>query len=112
MAALPLNTFGNQAVTLTDTLATIYTVPEGITTIVLGAQATNITGGTVTVNFRLIKADTSQFILLNDFEISKNDAAEISTGKLVLTQGESLAAYAGGNSSVNLLLSYLETSNE
>jgi hypothetical protein len=112
MADLPLNTFGNQAVTLTDTETTVYTVPAGITTIMLGAQATNISTDTVRVNFRLIKADLSEYVLLNNFEIPKNDAAEVSTGKLVITEGEKLSAYASSNGSINLILSYLETSNE
>jgi hypothetical protein len=112
MADLPLNTFGNQAITLTETPATVYTVPAGLTTIILGAQATNVIGETVAVNFSLIKVDTSEFVLLNNFEIPKNDAIELTTGKLVITEGESLSAYASSNSSVNLILSYLETSNE
>lgn len=112
MADLPLNTFGNQAVELTTSEQTVYTVPLGITTIVLGAQASNISTGTVSITFTLVKPDTTEFILLKDFDVPVNDAAEITTGKLVITEGESLKAVASDNSSVNLILSYLETSNE
>lgn len=112
MADLPLNTFGNQAVELTVFEQTIYTVPLGITTIILGAQATNISNNTVTIRFTLVKADLTEYILLKDFSVPVNDAVEITTGKLVITEGESLKAYASDNSSVNLILSYLETSNE
>jgi hypothetical protein len=109
---LPLNTFGNQAIQLTTSPQDIYTVPAGITTIVLGAQASNINNIPVTINFTLVKADASEFILLNDFEVPTNDSAEVTTGKLVITQGETLTAYASVNTSINLILSYLETSNE
>jgi hypothetical protein len=112
VATLPLNTFGNQAIQLTTSVQDIYTVPTGVTTIVLGAQASNIGNGPVTMQFVLVRADASEFILLKEFEVPVNDAAEVTTGKLVITEGETLTAYASANSSVNLILSYLETSNE
>jgi hypothetical protein len=110
-AALPLNSFKTKAVELTTDTATIYTTPEGLTTIVLGAQATNIGSSPVSVRFTLVKNSTS-FIMLKDFEIPVNDAAEMTTGKLVIETGASITASAGTNSSVNLVLSILETSNE
>jgi hypothetical protein len=110
-AALPLNSFKTKAVELTTDTATIYTTPEGLTTIVLGAQATNIGSAPVSVRFTLVKNSTS-FVMLKDFEIPVNDAAEMTTGKLVIETGASITASAGANSSVNLVLSILETSNE
>jgi hypothetical protein len=112
VATLPLNTFGNQAIELTTSVQDIYTVPTGVTTIVLGAQASNIGNSPVTMQFVLVRADSSEFILLNNFEIPANDAAEVTTGKLVITENETLTAYASDNNSINLILSYLETSNE
>jgi hypothetical protein len=50
--------------------------------------------------------------MLKDFEIPVNDAAEVTTGKLVIETGSSVTASAGANNSVNLILSILETSNE
>jgi hypothetical protein len=112
MADLPLNTFGNQAITLSDSPQDIYTVPAGITTIMLGAQASNISTGTVSITFTLVKANSDEFVLLNNFDIPVNDAVELTTGKLVITEDETLRAVASANDSVNLILSYLETSNE
>lgn len=111
MATLPLNSFKTKAFELTTATQTIYTTPEDLTTIVLGAQANNISNGPVTVKFTLIKNDTS-FVMLKDFEIPVNDACEVTTGKLVLETGSSVTASAGANNSVNLILSILETSNE
>jgi hypothetical protein len=111
MATLPLNSFKTKAFELTTSTQTIYTTPEDLTTIVLGAQANNISDNPVTVKFTLIKNDTT-FVMLKDFEIPVNDACEVTTGKLVLEAGSSVTASAGANNSVNLILSILETSNE
>jgi len=111
MATLPLNSFKTKAFELTTSTQTIYTTPDDLTTIVLGAQANNISNSPVTVKFTLIKNDTT-FVMLKDFEIPVNDACEVTTGKLVLETGSSVTASAGANNSVNLILSILETSNE
>ena len=111
MATLPLNAFKTKAFELTTTTETIYETPSGVTTIVLGAQATNIGTEPVSVRFTLVKNATN-FIMLKDFEIPVNDAAEVTTGKLVVESGASITASAGANGSVNLVLSILETSNE
>jgi len=110
-ATLPLNSFKTKAFELTDTTQTIYTTPEGVTTIVLGAQATNIGASPVTVKFTLVK-NATEFVMLKDFEIPVNDACEVTTGKLVIESGASVTASAGANNCVNLVLSILETSNE
>ena len=111
MATLPLNSFKTKAFELTTSTQTIYQTPADITTIVLGAQANNISNSPVTVKFTLIKNDTT-FVMLKDFEIPVNDACEVTTGKLVIETGASVTASAGANNSVNLILSILETSNE
>ena len=111
MATLPLNSFKTKAFELTTSTQTIYQTPADITTIVLGAQANNISNVPVTVKFTLIKNDTT-FVMLKDFEIPVNDASEVTTGKLVIESGSSVTASAGANNSVNLVLSILETSNE
>jgi len=108
---VPLNTFKTKAVELTTNNDNIYTAPEGTTTIVLGAQASNIGAVPVTVTFTLLKNQTP-FIMLKEFEIPPNDACEVTTGKLVIETGASILARAGADFSVNLVLSILETSNE
>ncbi len=50
--------------------------------------------------------------MLNAFEIPPNDSAEVTTGKLVIEEGSSVKAVVSANSSINLILSILETSNE
>jgi len=111
MATLPLNSFKTKAFELTIATQTIYETPAGVTTIVLGAQATNIGAVPVTVKFTLVK-NATDFVMLKDFEIPINDACEVTTGKLVIESGASITASAGADNSVNLVLSILETSNE
>lgn len=109
--ALPLNAFKTKAFELTTQVQTVYTTPTGITTIVLGAQASNISNAAKTITFTLRKNNVD-YVMLNAFVIAPNDAAEITTGKLVVEEGSSLKAVVSANSSVNLVLSILETSNE
>ena len=111
MATLPLNSFKTKAFELTIATQTIYETPADVTTIVLGAQATNIGAVPVTVKFTLVK-NATDFVMLKDFEIPINDACEVTTGKLVIESGASITASAGADNSVNLVLSILETSNE
>lgn len=111
MATLPLNTFRTKAYELTTSEQTIYTTPTGLTTIVLGAQASNIGNVAATITFTLRKNNTD-YIMLNAFEIPPNDAAEVTTGKLVIEEGSSIKAVVSVNNTINLVLSILETSNE
>jgi len=108
---LPLNVFKTRAFELTTVEQTIYTTPLGITTIVLGAQASNIGNTAVTITFTLRKNNTD-YVMLNAFTIPPNDAAEVTTGKLVIEEGASVKAIVSENNSVNLIMSILETSNE
>ena len=111
MATLPLNTFRTKAFELTTASQTIYTTPAGLTTIVLGAQASNISNTAATITFTLRKNNVD-YVMLNAFEIPPNDSAEVTTGKLVIEEGSSVKAVVIANSSINLILSILETSNE
>jgi hypothetical protein len=108
---LPLNSFKTRAFELTTLSQTIYTTPAGLTTIVLGAQASNIGAEPATITFTLVKNNVD-FVMLKEFVIPPNDAAEVTTGKLVIEQESSIKAVVSANNSINLVLSILETSNE
>lgn len=108
----PLNTFRNESFELTTGTQTIYIVPAGITTIVLGAMASNVGMNPTTVKFSYVKPSGDEFVLLNDFEIPPNDAAEVTTSKLVMEENSRVRASAGVDNTINLVFSVLETSNE
>jgi len=108
---VPLNVFRTRAVELTTQEQTIYGVTEAYTGIILGAQVSNISNEPATVTFVLRKNDID-YIMLNGFTVPANDAAEATTGKLVVEQGSTIKAFSSHNNRLNLVLSLLETSNE
>jgi len=108
---LPLNNFRTITAVLETDDITIYTVPTGITAIVLGAQCANVTDSTAAVTFKFTKnaVDTE---LLKGFEIPTEDAANLVSGKLVLEEGSVLKGSTDVNLGLKITLSILETSNE
>jgi hypothetical protein len=109
--ALPLNTFISRPFTLSTTEQVVYLTPDGISAIVLSAQASNTTSSPVTITFNFIKNNVS-FSLIKEFTILPNDAADLINGKLIVEQGCSLEVLVSAVDSVDLVLSILETSNE
>jgi len=107
----PLNTFRTLAYRITTTELSLDAVPVGISRIVLGAQASNLSTHPLTVTFTLVK-NSIDYILLKDFEIPSNDAADLINGKLILEQGCILKIQASVDGVSNLVLSVLDTSNE
>jgi len=136
MALIPLNTFKTRTVILnTGTFATsntttnvgvVYTAPPGVTTIVLMAQASNLTTSTQYVTFEHRRnvtvfrdtvgnpQETQGTIspLVKDFAIPPNDAASLLSGKMIIENLDSVSAYASSEGSVQLVLSILETANQ
>jgi hypothetical protein len=126
MAQLPLNKFLTKtAVLTTNTTATVYTAPIGVTSIVLMAQVANLTTITQTVSFqhyryRTVLADAQGFggqpgltasYLVKDFAIPENDAGTPLTGKMIIESLDKVYAYAGNENALQLVLSVLETAN-
>lgn len=107
---MAINVFRNVTADLTTTGATVYTAPAGYTGIVLMAQFSNITGGTVTSSMFINKSGTLTS-LVTDFEIPSNDALGALTGKLVLESGHAVFVSASADSSVQFTMSILETEN-
>jgi len=126
MAQLPLNRFLTKtAVLTTNTTATVYTAPIGVTSIVLMAQITNIDTASSYVSFvhfrnrPILKdaqgnggqsAQTPSF-LVKGFEIPPNDAGTPLTGKMIVESLDSVRAFADREGSLQLVLSVLETAN-
>lgn len=108
----PLNTFRTITAEATTTDSTVYTAPNGITSIILMAHAANITANTADVTFSHLNANTSiQTELVKDYAIPGNDAAGLITGKLVIEAGNSVKIIASANSSIKMTLSVLESLN-
>ena len=108
----PLNTFKTVTRIVTTTEETVYTAPSGITSIVLLAQASNITSNAVDITFSYFDSNSSTTTeLIKDFSVPPNDAAALLTGKLVIESGNSVKCSASANNSFKLTLSILETLN-
>jgi len=136
MALIPLNTFKTKTTLLSSstsytswsaglTTSTVYTAPIGTTAIILMAQVANISTQTQYCSFmhhrnRPVLQDaqgngrqdgnTDSFLTKN-FAIPAGDSASVLTGKLILEQLDSIRAYASNTSTLQLVLSVLETAN-
>lgn len=106
MASL-VNEFKSVAVDATTVANTFYTTPSGTTTIVLLAQATNVSNADANVTFYTSVNGNTE--LAKDFTIPVGDSATMLTGKLVLEPGNSLSVLSSANSAIKLTVSVLET---
>jgi hypothetical protein len=104
--ASPINVFKSAVADLTTVQSTIYTTPASITTVVLLAQVSNVSGSSANVTFLTSSSNTE---LVKDFTIPVGDAAALIDGKLILESGESILAYASANSQLKITLSILES---
>jgi hypothetical protein len=126
MALIPLNTFKTKTALLTtSTTATIYTAPIGTTAIILMTQVTNVTSATQYINFghfrRLAVLPDAQgnggqpgqtfTPLVVNFAIPKNNASNVTTGKMIIESLDSVRAWTGNANAVQVTLSVLETAN-
>jgi hypothetical protein len=109
--AFGLNIFKTVTTDLTTAGADIYTAPSGYSAIILMAQVSNNTAGTVEVSAAVVNLDSSETSLIDSFSIPANDAAGLLSGKLVLEEGYGFTASASANSSLTLVLSILESKN-
>jgi len=121
--ATPLNQFKTKTFIIQDKDPTnptkargtdvVYTVPAGVSAIILMAQIANIeNNATYDVNFihHDVGTDTSTF-LVKEFGVQSNDAVSPLTGKLVVQEGNQIAVWADTADVLELTLSYLESLN-
>lgn len=130
--ATPLNAFKTKVWSLRDSAASqgklVYTVPAGITAIVLMAQISNVDSAERTCRFSFVHKDVGtgqETELVNKFPVLKNDAVSPLTGKLIVQEGNQILAYSHSigarqpgppgkgdtDDSLKLVLSYLESLN-
>ena len=121
--AIPLNEFKTRTAKLVSKPPggfigdsdVIYTTPNGITAIVLMAQAAN-TSETDIHNVTFQHYDTTSGVatsLVRNFEVQPNDAAGLITGKLIVEQNNQIRAFTEdqADSDVQLVFSFLQALN-
>ena len=127
MALIPLNTFKTKtAVLSTNTSATVYTAPVGVTSIVLMAQIANTSTSTVNITFvhhRNIpilpdaqgngaQVGNTDSMLVQGFGLPGQDAVNVLSGKLIIETLDSIRAYTDTAGACTLVLSILESANQ
>jgi hypothetical protein len=108
--ATVLNAFKTVTVTVTDTIGNVYTCPSGYSAVVLLAQVSNLTGGTITVSGNIYQLAGNNVALVQGAALPANDAVSLVGGRLILQTGDSFAVGANVNAASQLTLSVLETS--
>jgi len=130
MALIPLNTFKTKTAILQGdwtygTTATVYTAPIGVTSIILMTQVANVSTQTHTVTFAHSRnfpifadaqgngAQPAGVVteLIQQFAIPTNDAASLTTGKMIIESLDSVICYADADGVMKLTMSILETAN-
>jgi len=126
MALLPLNVFKTKtAVLTTSSTATVYTAPIGVTAIVLMTQVSNVSTQTHTVSFSHYRnlpvlrdaqgngaqAGNVNTEMIKEFAIPPNDAASMTTGKMIIESLDSVRCFASSEGVMKLTMSILETAN-
>lgn len=116
MAAIPLNKFRRISFPLETSSSLIYEVPFDRAGIILIALGTNVSPipqtVTLTISSTNIDNGTTPIDVIKNIEIGAYDAAHLTIGKLVLTDGDSLYATCSPTpSGINLTLSILEAVN-
>jgi phage-related tail fiber protein len=105
-----LNTFRTVTATVTDVIANVYTAPQGYSTVVLLAQVSNTTTGTILVSGNIYQITGNNVSLVQGATLPANDAINLVGGRLILQTGDSFAVGANVNGASQLVLSLLETS--
>lgn len=108
---MAVNIFKNIRKTLSIAGETVYTTPAAYSGIVLSAQISNITSTPATFSMYVVGVDLASTSLVTDFTVPGNDAASALVGKLVLETGQSIFISASDDTSLNLVLSLLESQN-
>jgi len=114
MAQIPLNKFLNRNLLVPDyggSVQTFYVCPSQRATIILNIQCANITNSPTTITVGISSANTL-FYLVSGFTIPKNDAANISLGKILLTPNDGIFSYASSASGISMSVAMLESFND
>jgi hypothetical protein len=113
MAAVALNKFLTVRHLVTDNNVGIYTSPIGVASIVLFAQATNVSLDDevkfVTFSHARPGDIPEDFQIINNGPVIPNDALNLIIGRLVLETGDELVLSGDTTGDVKVVVSILET---
>jgi hypothetical protein len=106
--ALALNTYKTFRAAVTTGITTVYTVPNGVSSIHLFSAVTNISSGIATVTV-LHTRNEDAYELVKNAKIPANDALNPIGGSLVLEVGDKIQIQGTANNTMKFTLSVLES---
>jgi hypothetical protein len=115
MAAVALNKFLTVRYTVTSNLVGIYTCPIGVASILLLAQATNVSSGITSITAFHSRSSEPKvdFKLANEVPIPPNDSyAVVIDGRLALETNDVIKVQGSENDQIEFVLSILETAKQ
>ena len=108
MAALALNTYKTFRSPVTTGITTVYTVPNGVSSIHLFSSVSNVSTGIATVTVFHNRAGDS-YELIKNAKIPTTDALNPVTGSLVLEVGDRIEIQGSANNTMKFMMSILES---
>jgi hypothetical protein len=108
MAALALNTYKTVRSLVTTGITTVYTVPNGVSSIHLYSVVSNVSTGIATVTISHNRAG-DPYELIKDARIPATDALNPVTGSLVLEVGDRIEIQGSSNNTMKFVMSILES---
>jgi hypothetical protein len=112
--ALPLNVFKTVTKIVSTTPVGIYTAPTGYSSVVLLAQAANISANTHTISFshqRSVAGIAVTTEIVKNLPVPGSDSTNLLFGKLILESGDVMVLSASDPSNIKFIGSILETLN-
>jgi hypothetical protein len=106
--ALALNTYKTVRAEVTTGITTVYTVPNGVSSIHLFSVVSNVSTGISTVTVFHKRNDVA-YELIKNARIPATDALNPIAGSLVLEVGDRIEIQGASNSSMKFTLSILES---
>lgn len=105
-------TFKNAAQVIGLSTTDVYVCPPETTAVVIGAQATNLVGSTLSlsVTWTDFSDGNAEYRLAQGVQVPEAGAYEPVGGKLVLEEGDRLRAQTSATNGVDLTVSVLELS--
>jgi hypothetical protein len=108
MAALALNTYKTVRSPVTTGITTVYTVPNGVSSIHLFSVVSNVSTGIATVTVFHNRAGES-YELIKNARIPTTDALNPVTGSLVLEVGDRIEIQGSADNTMKFVISILES---
>ena len=112
--ALPLNVFQTITYVAPGSPVGIYTAPVGYSCVILGCQATNVDSTSHTVSLDHVRTRTGIAVtteIVKEMPIQGHDTMNLTAGKLVIEQGDTLKLASSAPGHVKFIASILETLN-